>query len=157
MPIPEYLASLRARVGHDLMVLPSVSACVFDDDGRLLMACHESGVWAPPGGLVEPDEHPADALVREVREEVGLAVEPLGIIGVHGGPEFRVHYLNGDQTSYVITVYGCALLGGEIVPDGEEVSEARFMHEAEMAGLKLPRWAPVVLPEAFAWWHARRG
>nr|BFE78833.1 hypothetical protein GCM10020093_014340 [Planobispora longispora] len=85
MPIPEFLASLRARVGHDLMVLPSVTACVFDDDGRLLMACHESGVWAPPGGLIEPDERPADALVRELHEETGLTVEPLGIIGVYGG------------------------------------------------------------------------
>ncbi|GAA3446688.1 NUDIX domain-containing protein [Planomonospora venezuelensis] len=157
MPIPEFLASLRARIGHDLLVLPSVSGCVFDGDGRLLMARHENGVWAPPGGLVEPDEDPAGALVREIREEVSLQVEPLGLIGVYGGPEFRVHYPNGDQASYVITVYGCAVAGGEIVPDGDEISEARFMTEAETEGLRLSRWAPVVLPDVFAWWRGRRG
>ncbi|MBG0830340.1 NUDIX domain-containing protein [Planomonospora sp. ID67723] len=157
MPISEFLASLRARVGHDLLVLPSVCACVFDDGGRLLLARHENDVWAPPGGLVEPDEHPADALVREVREEVSLKVEALDVIGVYGGPEFRLLYPNGDQASYVITVYGCAVAGGEIVPDGEEISEARFMSEAEMAGLRLSRWAPVVLPDVFAWWRARQG
>jgi ADP-ribose pyrophosphatase YjhB (NUDIX family) len=156
MPIPDFLVSLRSRIGNDLLVLPSVSGCVFDDDGRLLMARHENGVWAPPGGLVEPDESPSAALVREINEEVSLEVEALGLVGVYGGPEFRVLYPNGDQVSYVITVYGCAVVGGEIAPDLDEVSEARFMHEREMEGLPMPRWAPVVLPDVFAWRRARQ-
>ncbi|GIH93348.1 NUDIX domain-containing protein [Planobispora siamensis] len=154
MPISPFLASLRARVGNDLLILPSVSACVFDDDGRLLMARHEDGRWAPPGGLIEPDEAPAAALVREVREEVALEVEIRGLIGVYGGPEFRTRYPNGDLASYVITAYGCAVVSGEVVPDQEEISEARFMAEHEIGGLRLTDWAPVVLPEVFAWWRA---
>jgi hypothetical protein len=35
-----YLARLRGRVGHELIMLPGVSACVFDGAGRVLLAHH---------------------------------------------------------------------------------------------------------------------
>jgi ADP-ribose pyrophosphatase YjhB (NUDIX family) len=151
MPISEFLAELRTRVGNALLVLPSASACVFDDEGRLLLAAHEGGIWAPPGGAVEPDERPADAAVREIHEELSLEIEVTGLIGTYGGPEFRVHYSNGDQISYVITVYGCRIVGGVITPDGEEIAEARFVAEEDLADYRLAPWAPLVLPDVFAW------
>jgi len=39
-----FLAALRAKVGNDLLMLPSVSGCVFDQAGRLLMA--RTATWA---------------------------------------------------------------------------------------------------------------
>ena len=159
MPIPEFLAKLRARVGNELMVLPSVAACVFDEHGRMLMALHAEAepLWAPPGGIVEPDESPADAVVREVREEIGLDIRVHDLIGVYGGPEFRVVYPNGDQCSYVISIYGCTVVRGAPRPDGVEISEVRWVAEAELPRLAKPRWTPVALPDCYAWWRRSFG
>jgi 8-oxo-dGTP diphosphatase len=43
-------------------------------DGSVLLVDHiNAGLWLPPGGHVEPDEHPSDTASREVEEELGLA------------------------------------------------------------------------------------
>jgi ADP-ribose pyrophosphatase YjhB (NUDIX family) len=106
MPISPYLARLRVQVGHGLLTLPGASACIFDEVGRILLARHvDSGMWAVPGGAVAPDEDPAAAVAREVREELGIEVAVHDVIGVCGGPEFRVTYPNGDQVSYGTIVY----------------------------------------------------
>ncbi|WP_143591509.1 NUDIX domain-containing protein [Thermoactinospora rubra] len=152
-----YLAGLRAVVGSRLLLMPAVTGLVFDERGRLLVALHaDTGLWAPPGGAVDPDERPVDALVRELREEVGAEVEVLGIVGVYGGPEFRTVYPNGHEMAYVNAAYGCRVLS-EVTPDRVEIDQVRWVTEEEAAGLDMPAWSPHVLPEAFAWWAARNG
>ncbi|SEN54326.1 8-oxo-dGTP diphosphatase [Actinacidiphila rubida] len=59
-----------------------VAGAVFDEAGRLLAARRTAppelaGRWELPGGKVEPGERAEDALVRELREELGVAVRPL--------------------------------------------------------------------------------
>ena len=61
--------------------------------------------------IIEPGEAPADAVVREVREETGLVVRPRAIAGVFGGREFRYVYPNGDQVEFTIVVYRCEAIG----------------------------------------------
>ena len=46
-------------------------------DGRTALHWHRLGRWLPPGGHIEPDEDPHQAVLREVREEIGLDVEVL--------------------------------------------------------------------------------
>ena len=151
MPISDYLGRLREKIGHDLVFVPSVTALVLDDRRRLLLLRHSNGdVWVAPGGAVDPDERPADAVVREVREEAGLDVEPVGIRGVLGGPEFRVRYANGDEVAYVMTVYACRVTGGRLRPDGGEVLEARWVGSEEWTALRVPAWGRIVVPLAWA-------
>ncbi|MFC4112950.1 NUDIX domain-containing protein [Nonomuraea zeae] len=158
MPMSPFLARVREKVGSDLLVLPSAACFVFDDDGRLLMARHgDVGKWAAPGGGIDPDERPEDAAVRELREELGVEVRVRGLIGVYGGPEFRVLYPNGHQVSYVIAVYGCALVSGVPEPDGEEINDFRWVTEQELTGLNTTAWTPLVAPRAFAWWREQAG
>lgn len=46
--------------------------------GQILLVEHrKSGLWLPPGGHVEPGEHPWDAVVRECHEELSVQAEPL--------------------------------------------------------------------------------
>jgi 8-oxo-dGTP pyrophosphatase MutT (NUDIX family) len=154
MPISEYLRALREKVGTTLVVVPSVTALIQEPDERVLLVRHSNGgVWLAPGGAVDPDEAPQDAIVREVWEETGLHVEPLGYLGVFGGPDFRVRYANGDQVSYVMSMFQCRRIGGEIRPDGDEVLEVRYFTPAEALSLELGLWARIVLPPLLA----RRG
>ena len=145
----EHLRRIRERVGNQLLLLPAVSALVYDAAGRILLASHldAGGGWATPGGAVEPGEAPCDAAVREVWEETGLWVEPLALRGVFGGDLLRVRYPNGDEVEYVTSVFECAVRGGALRADGVEVGDARFFAPSELAALPLARWAQLVLPD----------
>jgi ADP-ribose pyrophosphatase YjhB (NUDIX family) len=77
-----------------------VSAIVTDAAGRVLLVrrshAPEAGRWALPGGKVEPGETLADAVIREVVEETGLAVRPGREAGVvrrraPGGGTYEIH------------------------------------------------------------------
>jgi ADP-ribose pyrophosphatase YjhB (NUDIX family) len=151
MPMSTYLRKLREMVGPTRLLLPSVSAHVFDVEGRLLLVRQrDMGVWSTPGGMIEPGERPADAVVREVWEETGLRVTPERVSAVYGGPEFDVRYSNGDLTQYVIVAFACAVTGGELAPDLDETIEARFWSLAEATGLPLADWLRPLLGEVFA-------
>lgn len=147
----DYMRRLRAKVGTDLVLLPSVSVLAVDDRARvLLVRAAETGQWVVPGGAMEPGETPADAAVREVWEETGVRVALTGVLGVYGGPEFRVGYRNGDEVAFVMTAFAGRPLGGAPRADGEETLEARYVAAAEAAGLDLPAWARIVLADAAA-------
>jgi len=148
MPISDYVRRVRSRMGNAFLLMPSVTALVFDEESRvLLVRPSHRDVWVAPGGAVDPDEPPQDALVREVREETGLLVEPTQLLGVFGGPEFRVWYANGDEVGYVMAVYECRAVSGTLRPDQQEIVEARYFSADEMSSITLSRWARLVVPE----------
>ena len=85
-----HLERIRLLVGHQLLGAPSVSVAIRDPLGRVLLVRHsEGGVWVLPGGAIEPEESPAEAAVREAREETALAIAPQRLVGVYGGRSSR--------------------------------------------------------------------
>ncbi|MFU8805204.1 MAG: NUDIX domain-containing protein [Bradymonadaceae bacterium] len=77
MGMSDYYKRLREKIGHDLLMMPSVAAVIHDDQGQvLLMRQRDGGEWSLPAGAIEPGETPARAVVREVAEETGLCVSP---------------------------------------------------------------------------------
>lgn len=76
MAISDYLGRLRERIGHDLVLLPAVTVLIWDDDGRLLLMREaQTGLWQTVGRMVDPDETPSDAALREAEEETGLTID----------------------------------------------------------------------------------
>ncbi len=56
----------------------TATGIVFSDEGSVLMIKHRKlGVWLPPGGHVEPNELPDDAVLREIFEETGVVARLL--------------------------------------------------------------------------------
>jgi ADP-ribose pyrophosphatase YjhB (NUDIX family) len=151
MPMSDFLRRLRARVGSDLLVLPAVAVMVLDDRGRLLLV-RDAGMnlWATPGGAVDPDEAPADAAVREMWEETGLLVAPSRVLGVYGGPDFRLTYPNGDVVSYCVIAFAAGITGGVMRPDGVETLELGWFAAAEAAALAMGPWTRTMIEDAFA-------
>ena len=114
MGIAAHIAGLRAVVGHELLLLPSVSVLPVDEAGRVLLvrhAGHDDG-WGVLGGAVEVGESPAAAAVREAREEIGVDVQLVRLLDVLGGPDYEVSYPNGDRVAYVTAVYEARVAGG---------------------------------------------
>jgi ADP-ribose pyrophosphatase YjhB (NUDIX family) len=110
---------------------PTASALCVDRGGRVLLARRAIepffGAWDLPGGFVEEDEHPLDALRRELREETGLEIEPLDYFGV-----WMDHY-GGDSTaqSTLNLVWTARVARGRPAP-ADDVSELRWFAPEEL-------------------------
>ena len=147
MGISAHIARLRAAVGHDLLLLPAVSVLPIDQAGRLLLvrhAGHHDG-WAVLGGAVEVGESPAEAAIRETREETGVEVRLVRLLDVLGGPDYEVHYPNGDQVAYVTAVYEAAIIAGSPAPRDGELSDTAWFTRGQLADLDLTRFARALL------------
>jgi 8-oxo-dGTP diphosphatase len=114
-------------------VIPCVGAVVTDGQGRLLMIKrgHEpgAGLWSIPGGRIEPGETDAEALVREMLEETGLAVEVGPLIG-------RVRRPGLDGAVIDIRDYAATVTGGTLRP-GDDAADARWVEAADLDSLKI--------------------
>jgi 8-oxo-dGTP pyrophosphatase MutT (NUDIX family) len=147
-----YVADLRRHIGSDLLLLPSITICLFDGQRRLLLARHAAGdVWSTPGGAVEPGESPAQAAVREAREELGVEVRPTALIGVFGGADYEVVYPNGDRVAYVTMAFECEHVSGTFEPDQREITEITYVGPDDWSELPMPDWLPHALPRLLAW------
>jgi 8-oxo-dGTP diphosphatase len=110
-----------------------VGAIVTDDTGRLLLVKRghepEAGRWSLPGGRVKPGESDWHALVREVREETGLRVDPGRLAGTverpaPGGAVFDIY-------DYAATVSGGRLVAGD------DAADVRWVHPRDLDRLSL--------------------
>jgi 8-oxo-dGTP pyrophosphatase MutT (NUDIX family) len=110
IPAPEVRQRFRAELGY---ITPKVgaNAAIFNPEGQiLLMQRADNARWCLPCGWVDPSESPAEAAVRETREETGLEVEVCQLVDVFtrkASVRFGPHAL-------VAVVYLCRMIGGEL-------------------------------------------
>jgi hypothetical protein len=76
-------------------------------------------------------------------------VRPQRLLAVFGGPDFLVRYPNGDEVQYVITAFDCAVTGGSLRADSEEIATADYFKEADAAALPLALWLRRILHSVF--------
>ena len=88
------------------------------------------GLWSVPGGRVESGETSVDAVVREVREETGLQVQPTGIAGTVERPGLGGNtYLIED---FVAVLTGCS--PSDAVP-GDDADEVGWFTDDDLRDL----------------------
>ena len=137
MATPDFVLELRAKIGHDLLWLPGVTAVVTREVDAatqvLLVRRADTGRWTPVTGIVDPGEQPAAAAVREVAEEAGVVVAADRLALVHALPAMT--YANGDRSQYLDLVFACSWISGEPWPADGENTEARFFDAAAMPEL----------------------
>lgn len=116
---------ISAKVGAD--------AAIFNESAEILLLDRADGSgWCLPCGLVEPNERPAEAAVRELKEETGLEAEVRQLVGVFTRfPSVEV----GPHTTIGI-VFLCEAGGGTLNPSREARSVEYWPIE------DVPRWHP---------------
>lgn len=95
----------------------AVNVAVFEDGRVLLTQREDFEVWCLPGGQVDDGESLAAAAVREVREETGLVVELVRLVGLTTRPWLEPRH---------VAVFAARVAGGELRPDPAEVLAAAF-------------------------------
>ena len=130
MPTPDYVVNLRRKIGHDMLWLTTAMGVVLDGTGRVLLGRRaDTGAWAPPGGIIDPGEHPADAAVREIYEETGVIALPELLAGISVSEPIR--YRNGDVVQYLEFAFRCRAAGGQArVADSESTAVGWYDAEA---------------------------
>lgn len=99
--------------------------------GRVLViergpAARMSGYWSPPSGRIEPGESQEQALVREMREELGLEVRPVA----------KVWECPTDDGGFALHWWTVEEDGGELRLDVGEVTAVRWVDSAEFRALE---------------------
>ncbi|MFI0926476.1 NUDIX hydrolase [Streptomyces sp. NPDC021012] len=136
MGTPDFIRELRETAGHQLLFLPGVSAVVLDDRGRVLLGKRaDNGLWAIVGGIVDPGEQPADAVVREVHEETAVRCVPERIVLVETLRK-PVVYPNGDICQYMDVTFRCRTVGGEARVNDDESTEVGWFEVDELPEMK---------------------
>lgn len=144
-----WIVEMRELVGQRRIMIPAAVAWIYDAEGRLLVVqLHGRDLWGLPGGGIEPDETPEETVVREVREETGLEIRVDALANVFGGPELHHTYVGGDQGAYVMIAYRCTIIGGVARPDGDEVTELRYISRGDLENLSVPGWGHIVMGDA---------
>ena len=123
--------------GYPTRPFLAASAAVIRD-GRVLIvrrgAGVATGVYTLPGGVVETGESLIEAVTREVREESGVAIEPVALAGYR---EMIARDADGRvKRHFVIACFAARWISGEPVPDQTEISEAKWRRPEELEGLK---------------------
>lgn len=124
MPTPDFVLSLREKIGTAPLWLAGVTAVVVRGDETLLVRRADTGAWTPVTGIVDPGEHPADAAVRETLEEADLHVVPERLASI--GVTDEVVYANGDRAQYLDHTFVMRYVSGEPSPADGENTEARW-------------------------------
>jgi 8-oxo-dGTP diphosphatase len=114
-----------------------VSAGIVIEDGRVLLSRrkaggHLAGAWEFPGGKVEPAEDPRDALVREMREELGIDVTVNDIV------ECTFHHYADAQKSVLLLFFSATRTASSPAPQALDVAELRWAERAELHDDEFP-------------------
>jgi 8-oxo-dGTP diphosphatase len=115
--------------------LTVVAAALVDSEGRVLLQQRApgramAGLWEFPGGKIEAGERPESALVRELREELGIAVDESRLV-----PAAFASADNGGR-HMLLLLYLCREWRGE--PQALDATALKWLRPGEMAVAEMP-------------------
>jgi ADP-ribose pyrophosphatase YjhB (NUDIX family) len=126
-----------------------IGALVFEE-GRILLIerGHDplKGFWSLPGGALEVGETLEEGVAREVREETGLIVRPLGVVEIYqrimrdaaGRPEYH----------YVLVDFICRVEGGTLAA-ASDVSRAEWVAPEQLSSYNITEGTLPVIEKGF--------
>lgn len=127
----DQIHAIRPLIGSAVYHGVGSAAVLVNPDGHLLMAQRtDNGFWHFPGGYMHLGENASFTVVREIKEEIGLAIQPQRIIGILSPTEPWI-YPNGDKVQGVVTFFLSRLAdetsNNLIQADQTETSQAQWV------------------------------
>lgn len=119
-----------------------VGVVVRNDNGQVLLERRsDCGWWGLPGGRIEPGESAIEAAIREVKEETGLTIQVIQLLGVYTEPSERIvtYPDNGDVVQLVDIVLGATVMSGTLTCSSESLDLQFF---------ELEHLPPEIVPPA---------
>ena len=133
----------------------TATALVFNESGQILMIKHkQQGKWLPPGGHVDENELPCQAVKREVFEETGIKVQVLSsvpeIIIVGGVAKelplpLRIMHVDVEGTglnNYIDLIYLCRAINTDTTPQESEIDDIGWFSPEE--AMKMDTYEDII-------------
>ncbi len=131
----EYLNDPDAPKANSIVVACTVF--VLDDTGRVLLIRRtDNSLWAIPGGAQDLGESIAETAVRETREESGIDVEVIGVVGIYTNPNHVMAYSDGEVRQQFSICFRARYLDGHPTPSRES-SQVRWVAREDLDGLEI--------------------
>lgn len=129
---------------HELIDFTVTGFVVFNQ--KVLLILHKKlGLWLPPGGHIELDEDPEEALLREIREECGMEVSIWGekprVLSertkpLHVPAFMDIHKIS-DSHRHVGLQYFCTTSSDAFTLNQDELNDIRWFSEADLDTIEL--------------------
>jgi 8-oxo-dGTP pyrophosphatase MutT (NUDIX family) len=132
----DYLNDPNAPAANS--VVPSVTVAIRDKAGRILLIHKiDNDLWALPGGGHDAGERITDTAVREVREETGLDVEIVRLVGTYTDPNHVMAYDDGEVRQQFSLCFEGRWIGGQPREDGTEIKAVRWVAPGDLEALNI--------------------
>lgn len=147
----EKIQSLFATERGYLTPKIDVRGAVFDKQHRILLVKENSdGRWSLPGGWVEVNESPSQAITKEIFEESGFETEPVKLFAVYD----KHCHAHPPQVPHAHKLFFlCKIMGGQ-KSASIETSDVEFFAKENIPPLSLNRVVPLQIERAFQHYYA---
>lgn len=131
-----YVKYIRDRVGHDPINLTGVNVLIINENNQVLL--QKRGTfpykWGLVGGITELGESLEESAAREAKEETGLDIRDLKLIGTTSGKDCYMEFPNGDKAFFISIGYFTKNFSGTLRIDNFETKELKFFTYEEIPG-----------------------
>lgn len=125
-----YIQKIRSKLGQDKFIHPAARIIIENEENQILIIERsDNGNFGIVAGALEENETIEECIIREVKEETGLSLLEVELIGISTNPKNEtVEYPNGDKIQYFTIEFYSNKWEGEIkIEDVNEVKKAQFM------------------------------
>ena len=135
MPKLDYFHDPAAPAANSIVV--AASAFVQDATDRvLLIQRSDNALWAIPGGAQDVGESIVDTAAREVREETGILIEVVGLVGIYSDPAHVIAYDDGEVRQEFSVCFRGRPIGG--APEtSDESKRVEWVEPARLRDLEI--------------------
>jgi len=143
--------ALEARHPDNFRKHPMMIACaaVIIEEGKRLLVRDAHGFWSGVGGWVDEGERPDEAVLREVKEELGVEGEVTGVLHPH--LEWKA-FQAGDGSGFLLFLYRVRLLSHEFALQESEVTDLCWVGPADWQDLPMLPYVRALWIERAAEW-----
>ena len=117
-------------------IVVAVTAFVVNDGHVLLIRRTDNELWALPGGGQDFGESISETVVRETKEETGVDVVVVGLVGLYTNPNHLIEYSDGEVRQQFSICFRAEYLSGEPTPS-DESSDVRWVDRDQLDALPI--------------------
>ena len=147
----DYVKYIRERVGHDSINLTGVNVLIINKDNKILL--QKRGTfpykWGLIGGITELGESLETTAVREAKEETGLNIKELTLLGTTSGEDCFIEFPHGDKAFFITIGYVCKSYSGKLSIDNFETKDLCFFSYDELPE-NIPRSHKVFIEKYYS-------
>lgn len=121
-----YIMNLRSKIGNEPIIMVCSGAIIDQNDSILLQQRQDTKEWAIHGGALELGETLEEAMIREVKEEIGITPRSFDFFGNFTGKEYYFTYPNGDIVYLVDHIFVIKSFDGKLTKNEDEVIDLKW-------------------------------